>query len=272
VFARSLALGAQQIETGLQKIGDYRNLRWYTSQFLETPLVVRITQIDNPSQCERQKVDFTNAIGIKSGGDIVQPMPVAGIWNAAGGYCEATMYWRLGDTPGQQRMFARIERPTPDPKILPDVANEAALTGTQVFDAVAHAYPSFIVGLAYLPNGVKHVQADDADAERKRMREYQPIVGADLPLGLSLIPNRQIAPFMDHMRLVLATSFGDPGIDFYYGLELAPIFEGARASAAPLQVSFGGRAGIHSTGNVYVAVHISGSSVISSALAGFGLK
>jgi hypothetical protein len=152
-------------------------------------------------------------------------------------------------------MQARLARDTT--KV---VAGSAAVSGVIDFDANAHAPANIVVGAAYLPGGINGVQGDTATIVQ-RSRSFQPILGFDLPLAANFIP---AWGWLDHVRLLFATSIRDVASDLYIGLELFPLPEGSRGEVFPFQASIGSRIGFKSSENFFLAIHYSATSVLST--------
>lgn len=229
---------------------------WFTLQHSRDEVIVRIIGVNDAVTCLRQKVQF---IFLTGGTAASAPPPSASIpaqWVSgdSAGVCQASLRWRLGDTPGVHQLRARLERDTASISAMsPSRADSQAVQ----FRVTAHAPANLIVGLARTED-----QPDD--------RKYTPIVGADFPIVSHRL--EALYPFLNRLRFSIATQFGeDAGDNVFLGLEVFPFIEGPRVVAFPLQLSLGYRTGKGSDGG-FVAAHYNASAALSSVLSGLGIK
>jgi hypothetical protein len=125
---------------------------WFTGQMLGGDFIVRVEEA-TPATCQKITVMFRALDGAPGTAPLAPPMSeVAGQWtvvdegrdgNPRREECRASTRWRLGDTPGDQRLLAQIKR---DPAHLVDTT---VLGQVALWHAVAHAPPSFIAGFSY---------------------------------------------------------------------------------------------------------------------------
>lgn len=105
-------------------------------------------------------------------------------------------------------------------------------------------------------------------AKRRALdRQFQPIVGFDIPILLTFI-QRDIGP-LERLRWVAATSLRDLASDLYLGIQLYPLTTGPAGGGFPLQISAGLRAGFESEGSGFVALHYNAAGALSTVLGAF---
>jgi hypothetical protein len=229
---------------------------------------VRINHTD-AATCHQRSVIF-RATGGAPAGDKALSAPfaeVAGQWTeineaANGGgtrhECRATTRWRLGDTPGEQRLTASVKRDTSkpvDPKVAESVAH---------WDAVAHAPPSFIAGFSFADRGPKDTLTERAVNERG-----QPWFGVEFTPFVELARAFPSVKHVVRLRMMLATSYRKPGYDLYVGFSPLSLIE-ERVSALPVQIMVGRRytrAG--GTSSWFVGGSIQASAVLAGAFGQF---
>jgi hypothetical protein len=235
------------ITSSQQRLG-----RWFTGQFLDKRVRVVLHNVNNAEACLRKTVTFTPLTNaLVSGGD------AKGEWD--GKTCRAAIRWRLSDNPGPQELQARLGRN--EAAIVPD---SAAMRTTVEFTATAHAPASLFIGGAYVFRRIEGVSGGDTTSFAARRRTFQPIIGLEAPLLVAL---SRKSSFLDSFRLVAATSLKDIASDLYLGLQVYPIFMGARGSGFPLQASLGTRIGFRSKASlVFVALTYNASGALTTAL------
>lgn len=235
------------------RILDRGETRWFTNQYSRKPLLIALVNARTVAACEALTVRFIN---LSPGTTSVPPqtLVVNAEWEAAaadGEQCRVRYRWRFGDIPGRQDLLMRVER------AVPDVA-ASSISGALRIHGTAHVPATLFVGLAY-PDRL--ATGDD--------RKSRAIVGADFPLvwrGFAAL-----YPTLDHFRFTVATSFGKPGDDIYWGLQVLPLIEGPRVVGFPLAVSVGHRWARGGNG-IYVAGTYNASGLVKEALGGLGIK
>jgi hypothetical protein len=242
---------------------------WFVNQYARGDFVVEIQNVA-PSECVQRQVVFEYLTSASPGAQ-VPIRPAFGEWVSIGNpsakqfTCVAMTKWKMGDSPGRQVLSARLLRaqpPTPGAAAVMPIA----------WKLNAHALPGVILGLAYLGGPVTGVTETDPEKLRRKTSRLQPIVGVDFPIISRLLPTTT-TPFQvfDHLRFMVATSFGDPGYDLYTGVEIFPL-TGPRAGAMPVQITIGHKFGIRADDNFFTAIHFNASSAIASVFSGFGIK
>lgn len=242
---------------------------WYVSQYLGRDLGVRVMNVATPGECVLRDVAFVHMNASTANVPTLGLATARAYWDREKDYCRATVRWRLGDAPGAQSVQARIIVPADGKHIVPD---SVARKRPAMFHASAHPLPGIIVGMAWLNSTVRGVTMSDSASRERAQRRAQPLIGIDFPLvGAFVSPD--LARRLDNIRIMTATSFGDPGRDLYLGVEIFPLLgQGPRAAAVPLQLSAGHKFGLTVEDNWFIAGHANIGSAINAVLGGLGVK
>ena len=252
----SQVAGTAAVDSAYITAIDRGDRRWFTGQYLAKSVGVVVHNVDG-QQCLRRRVQFIPLTAAVGSGTEIKFLELRGQWD--GKACAASMRWRMSDVPGQQRLQARLVRSD-----TVWVSDYALARTTADFTATAHAHGSVLIGAVYVPGGITGVSGGAPDEIEKKERSFQPVIGIDLPILLSVLPK---PGFLDNVRGVLATSLRDIGSDLYVGIQLFPLLTGARGGAFPLQGSIGSRIGFKSHGNgFFIALHYNASGALSTAL------
>lgn len=240
----SLAAQALRVDSVYLRPIQKGDNAWYATQLTNYVRAVSLVGVRDATACERRQVEFSYLSNAPVN-NAAPSLVTRGQWNAPAGdlktlldedkidssateRCIALAPWRLGDSPGRQYLRARLVRDTIQ------VLDDAADSTYALFTATAHAPPAIVAGVAVLNQPLPRDDAEEGEEETRAT----PIVGFDLPLVWSALGG-DAQDVAGHFRLLVATTYENPGDDLFLGLELQPILAGPRGAFNPLQFTAG---------------------------------
>lgn len=262
---------------------------WYQDDFPPGLYAVEIKNVSTLNECIERQVVFTFENSGTGDAPAANVKRVNGVWTESrrdlatdlrrylkGTRCAAYVRWHLNDDPGTQHLTAVLQPHTEvvvdsSRQVLVEYQRADTLTYRQSFEVDAVAPPQVFGAIHVL--AIKSTVPDGGGRSR-----FVPVVGLEVPLLVvvytfagSFRSVREWAGVreLDRVRFVFGTDPRDFGRDLHIGIQVAPLFIGAKASSLPVQALVGLRVGNSEPVRPFAGLQVSATSLIGTVLSVF---